>query len=76
MGISELSGDELSEAERQIEWVLAHPGMSGWLKGALRTALHQDPVHLLNDLEILGLLLRARSQAVIDQALRNPRRPF
>jgi|FLYM01.1.fsa_nt_gi hypothetical protein len=70
MGMSRPSGEELQEAEQRIEWVLAHPGMSKWLKSALRTARDQDPVSLLNDLEILGLLLRARSQAVVDQELR------
>lgn len=71
MGMSEPSGDELREAERRIEWVLAHPGMSEWLKNTLRTAHDQDPVNLLNDLEILCLLLRSKSQAVIHQALRD-----
>lgn len=73
MGISEPSGDELREAERQIEWVLAHPGMSEWLKNTLRIAYDQDPINLLNDLEILCLLLRSKSHALIDQALRDAR---
>ena len=62
--------DAVSEAERQIAWVLAHPGMSDWLKDALKSAADRDPVHLLNDLDILGLLLRTKSQAIIDDQLR------
>jgi hypothetical protein len=73
MGMSEPSGEELREAEQRIEWVLADPNMSAWLKSALGTAHDRDPVHLLNDLEILCLLLRSKSQAVIDQELRYSR---
>jgi hypothetical protein len=73
MGMSGPSGEKLRKAEQQIAWVLAHPGMSPWLKGALRTAHDQNPVHLLNDLEILCLLLRSKSQAVIDQGQRYSR---
>lgn len=67
--------DAVSEAERQIAWVLAHPGMSDWLKDALKSAADRDPVHLLNDLEILGLLLRTKSQAIIDEQLRQSSSP-
>ena len=63
------SDDDLRRAEERIAWVLASPGMSPWLKDALRTARARDPVALLNDLEIMCLLLRARSQAIIDQGL-------
>lgn len=49
--------------ERMIAWVLAHPGMSGWLKRGLRTALRRDPIAVLNDLEMLNALLRPRAQA-------------
>lgn len=62
--------EPLLEAEKQIAWVLAHPGMSVWLKDTLRTAVDRDPEHLLNDLEILCLLLRAKAQAAIDERLR------
>jgi len=67
--------DAVAEAERQIAWVLAHPGMSDWLKAALKSAADRDPVHLLNDLEILGLLLRTKSQAIIDEQLRQSSSP-
>ncbi len=70
MATSKSSTEPIWEAEVQIAWVLAHPGMSNWLKDAFRTAADCDPVDLLNDLEILCLLLRAKSQAAIDERLR------
>jgi hypothetical protein len=48
--------------DEKISFVLNHPGMSAWLKHALREALPRDPVSVLNDLEILNLILRERSQ--------------
>jgi hypothetical protein len=39
--------------------------MSLWLKGTLRAAPERYPVDILNDLEILNYLLRARSDALI-----------
>lgn len=54
-----------SAMERQISFVLAHPGMSSWLKTALSDALHRDPISVLNDLEILNLILRNRSEMLI-----------
>jgi hypothetical protein len=74
MGMAAPTDDPLREADEQIEWVLDHPGMSAWLKETLRAARDKDPVNLMNDLEMLGLLLRARSQAAIDLALINHRR--
>jgi len=70
MAASQSPVKPLLEAEKQIAWVLAHRGMSDWLKDALRTAIDRDPEHLLNDLEILCLLLRAKAQAAIDERLR------
>lgn len=55
----------LRQAEMRIEWVLAHPKMSPWLKEALRSALDRDPIDVLNELEILAILLRHRSEALI-----------
>lgn len=46
--------------DEQISFVLSHPGMSAWLKNALRTALDRDPAEVLNDLEILNLISRLR----------------
>lgn len=56
MAASQSPVEPLLEAEKQIAWVLAHPGMSDWLKDAIRTAVDRDPELLLNDLEILCLL--------------------
>ncbi|KPQ01207.1 MAG: hypothetical protein HLUCCA12_17540 [Rhodobacteraceae bacterium HLUCCA12] len=59
----------LTEAEDRIDWVLAHPGMSDWLKETLRGACERDPVEVLNDLEMLDHLLRRRAQAQIERSL-------
>jgi hypothetical protein len=55
----------------QIDWVLARKDMSSWLKEALAKARNCDPIEVLNDLEILNYLLRTRSDARIDTALRS-----
>ena len=60
---------ELLDAEQQIAWVLAHPGMSTWLKNALRTGLDGDPVQTINDLEILRILLHLRTDEIIRKRL-------
>jgi hypothetical protein len=65
----EPSGDELRDAEQRIAWVLEHPGMSSWLKNALRTALDCDPVQIVNDLEILRTLLPPRTDALVKKGL-------
>lgn len=69
MSMSEPSGDELQEAERRIEWVLAHPGMSPWVKDALQTALDRDPIDILNELEMLRVLLTPRTDAMVRRRL-------
>ncbi len=65
--------DRLRDIEQQIAWVVAHPGTSDWLRSALLAAADRDPVHLLNDLEILCLLLRSKAQSKIHQQLRQAR---
>lgn len=57
--------DNLKETDDRIACVLAHPGMSLWLKETLGAALERDPVDILIDLDILNHLLRARSDALI-----------
>lgn len=52
--------------DEKISFVLNHPGMSNWLKHALREALPRDPVSILNDLEILNLILRERSRTTAE----------
>jgi len=56
----------LREAERRIAWIETHPAFSGWLKETLRSAIVRDPVEVMNDLEILGQLLRGWASASID----------
>ena len=69
----------MHDAEAQIEWVIAHPRMSTWLKEALRTACEQDSVQVLNDLEILRTLLSRKADATFsrhcDLRNKNPRVP-
>ena len=61
----------LEAVEARIDWVLARPGTSAWLKEGLRAARRRDPVAVLNDLELLDTLLRPRSEALIDRAVRS-----
>ena len=62
-----LAEARVRQAEGHIAWILDHPGFSDWLKTALRDAIRKDPVHLANDLELLGHLLRSWSRARIEQ---------
>ncbi len=55
------------EIDKRISWVLEHPTMSGWLKDALNSALDRNPIDVLNDLEVLNHLLRARSDVLLRQ---------
>ena len=56
-------------AEARIAWVLDHSGMSLWLKGALRGALEQNPIAVVNDAQLLTHLLRARADALMQERL-------
>ncbi len=55
----------VDDCERRISWVLAHPGMSTWLKQSISTALERDPIDVRNDLEILDATLRHWSEASV-----------
>ena len=44
---------------------LNDPGVSTWLKQALRQALAQDPVEVARDAEVLRGLLNHRAQAML-----------
>jgi hypothetical protein len=57
-----------STIEGQINFVLSHPGMTSWLKDTLRSAFDQDPIQILNELEILNLILRKRAEVMIENA--------
>jgi len=54
-----------SAIDDQISFVLGNPRMSAWLKTALKEAIHLDPIVVLNDLEILNLILRSRSELLV-----------
>ena len=66
MRSADRSDDVVGTAQHRISWVLDHPGISEWLKEAVRTSLDRDPVAVLNDLELLTTLLRFRAEAQID----------
>jgi hypothetical protein len=57
--------------EEQISFVMRDARMSVWLKSALRDALPRDPICVLNDLEILNLILRKRSELLIAEKYRS-----
>lgn len=65
--------DVLRTMDERIAWIMAHPGMSPWLKTALQDAGDRDPIELLNALEILTPLLRARCHALIQLTLPDER---
>jgi hypothetical protein len=48
------------------EEMLDDPGISDWLKEALRSALERDPVDALNDALVLAATLEERLRAVLD----------
>jgi len=42
-------------------FVLRHPRMSRWIKNAVREAMDDDPISVLNDLEILRVIMLLRA---------------
>lgn len=72
MKSTDTPAEQLRRAEERIDWVLSHPAMSDWLKSALQGARHRQPVDVINDLELLGMLLQSWSGALIEGA----REPF
>lgn len=58
--------ERMRAIDERIDWVIAHPGMSAWLKQALKSAVSRNPVELLNDLEIMNALIRAKAEILID----------
>lgn len=50
-------------ANDRMNWVLAHPGFSAWLKTTLAQSRGRDPIELLNELEVLDSLIRDRCAA-------------
>lgn len=66
--MAEKPNDVLQNHNDHINWFLAHPGASRWLKSALSEARTRDPVELLNDLELLNRLLRPMCETRIRTA--------
>ena len=58
--------ERLKAIDERIHWVIAHPGTSAWLKQALQSAVDRNPVELLNDLEIVNALIRAKAEIFVD----------
>ena len=69
METEQLMEASLQAAEDRIDWVLAHPGMSEWLKQSLRSARDREPIDVLNDLELLQNLLGQRSRTQIQREM-------
>lgn len=67
--MSDASHTDLEEADRCIRWVLEHQHISPWLKESLRAALECDPITALNDAELLLHLVRARTDAIVQDTL-------
>ncbi len=57
-----------SAVEEQITFILCNPNASAWLRDTLRSALDQDPITILNDIEILSLILRNRSLLLLTES--------
>lgn len=57
MEMAQCPAQALQAIEDRIDWVLSHPGISTWVKTALRAARERDPIAVLNDLEMLCALL-------------------
>jgi hypothetical protein len=47
------------------EEAIANPCVSYWLKAALETALHRDPLDAAQDAELLAVILEARARKLI-----------
>lgn len=51
-----------TSGDASVDFILNHPDMSHWLKAALAAAVDRDPSAVLNDLEILSFVFRARAE--------------
>jgi len=54
-----------------VEEALRHPGISHWLKDALRGAIDRDPVKAANDAQLLFDILDANACAAVERSLRH-----
>lgn len=60
MSETDAENHEPASLDAAVDFVLNHSDMSPWLKNALATGVDRDPVAVLNDLEILNFVFRAR----------------
>ncbi len=63
----EVQTSALSQRDGLIAWIESHPGVSDWLKEAVKSARDRDPVSLLNDLEILRVLMQLEANAELSK---------
>jgi hypothetical protein len=52
-----------------LKEIVADPGMSYWLKDAIKTAYERDPVEALHDAHWLLKMLRERYTQVVNRGL-------
>ena len=62
---------KLKQIEKQIDWIISNPNMSQWVKNALGEARNCDPIGIVNELEILNHVLRARCEIYVKSIFEN-----
>ncbi len=60
---------DLAQADRNIEWIIDHPGTSDWVRQSLKAARGSDPGEVLVGIELLAHLLKPRAESQIRQAI-------
>ena len=65
----DVASDALGDVYARINAVLQHHATSRWLEAALGSALHRDPVEVLDDADVLRELLAERAAAVVDRMI-------
>ena len=55
--------------DQDIEAILNDPSTSHWLRDALKTAMHRDPVDVANDAETLAIIFAKRAAEQTAQAM-------
>lgn len=56
MGDATELGPDLTASDHAA-FVLQHPWMSRWIKNAVREAMDEDPLSVLNDIEVLCVIM-------------------
>ncbi len=62
---------KLKRIEEQIDWIISNPNMSQWVKNALEETRNCDPIGIVNELEILNHVLRARCEIYVKSIFGN-----